>query len=98
MNPSQLLALKTSIMQSVSLIQGPPGTGKTRTACAILSTLVLLKNQRQIDGGEEAKGQKLQKIIACAHSNVAADNLLSGLIAQGVPAVRLGEMNMKRNK
>ena len=91
MNPSQLVALKTAILQSVSLIQGPPGTGKTRTACAILSTLVELKNQRQINGGEKSRGQKLQKIIACAHSNVAADNLLSGLITLNVPTVRLGK-------
>ena len=30
LNPSQLSALQSAVLQSVSLIQGPPGTGKTR--------------------------------------------------------------------
>ena len=34
-----------------------------RTACAILAALVALKDQRLVDGGDRAKGQKLVKVI-----------------------------------
>jgi senataxin len=80
LNPSQLLALNKAISQTISLIQGPPGTGKTRTACAILAALVALKTQRLQEGGDRAKGQRLLKVLACAHSNTAADNLLEGFV------------------
>ena len=33
-----------------------------RTACAILATLVILKDQRLQDGGDRAQGQKLVKV------------------------------------
>ena len=59
MNPSQLAALAEAVTRPISLIQGPPGTGKTRTACAILATIVALKEQRMCAGGEISKGQRL---------------------------------------
>ena len=90
MNESQLLSLKKAIHQTVTLIQGPPGTGKTRTACSILAVTVALKDQRLSLSGQDAVGLKLQKVLACAHSNIAADNLLEGLVAQKVNVVRLG--------
>ena len=63
-------ALFASIEQPLSLIQGPPGTGKTKTACSIISALVLLKENRLVLGRVKAKGQKNEKILCCAHSNV----------------------------
>lgn len=47
---------------SVSLIHGPPGTGKTRTLIAIIRKLVSEGN----------------RVLACAHSNQAVDNLIIG--------------------
>ena len=94
MNPSQLLALEKAITQTVTLIQGPPGTGKTRTACAMLAAIVNLKNQRILTSPSKNAGAHLHKILACAHSNIAADNLLEGLVSQGVKVVRLGEKSL----
>lgn len=58
----------------VALIHGPPGTGKTRTAAALIGAAV-------------ARGDK---VLACAPSNIAVDNLLERLVALGLDAVRLG--------
>lgn len=90
LNPSQVRALGQAIAQPLSLIQGPPGTGKTRTATAIIDTLVDLKTQRMSVGGDKAKGQKLMKVLTCAHSNIATDNILDGLVSLGINVVRLG--------
>ena len=90
LNPSQVRALGQAITQPLSLIQGPPGTGKTKCACAIVAAIVDLKEQRMSVGGDKAKGQKLMKVLACAHSNIATDNILNGLIDLGINVVRLG--------
>ena len=57
-----------------ALIHGPPGTGKTTTVVACICECVA-------DG---------EKVLACAPSNTAVDNLLERLVAEGVRAVRLG--------
>ena len=58
----------------VAIIHGPPGTGKTTTVVALICDCVA--------GG--------QKILACAPSNTAVDNLLERLVGENVRAVRLG--------
>jgi superfamily I DNA and/or RNA helicase len=57
-----------------AIVHGPPGTGKT-------TTLVELVRQSVARG---------EKVLACAPSNLAVDNLLEKLLGRGVAAVRLG--------
>ncbi|MEO6777633.1 MAG: IGHMBP2 family helicase [Kofleriaceae bacterium] len=58
----------------IALVWGPPGTGKTRT-------LVEIVRQRVLRG---------ERVLCCAPSNTAVDNLGLRLADAGVRAVRLG--------
>ena len=71
------LKLTSLIHMSENTVQGPPGTGKTKTLLHFirLASKVLGRSQ----------------IIASAASNVAVDNIVSGLLALGVSVVRLGQ-------
>jgi hypothetical protein len=55
--------------RDVYCIHGPPGTGKTRTLMAVIQQAVA-------DG---------QRVLACAHSNQAVDNLLVGASSADEP-------------
>jgi len=75
LNRWQCEAVRTVMRASdVAIVHGPPGTGKTT---------VLIEVIRQ------AIKQGLF-VHATAPSNTACDNLLEGLVAQGVKAIRLG--------
>lgn len=58
----------------VAIIHGPPGTGKTTTVVELIRRAA-------------ARGQK---VLACAPSNLAVDNLLERLVRHNEQAIRLG--------
>jgi ATP-dependent RNA/DNA helicase IGHMBP2 len=75
LNPSQREAVATALAaMDVAIIHGPPGTGKT-------TAVVELVRQEICRGA---------RVLACAPSNLAVDNLLEKLLTAGENAVRLG--------
>ncbi|KAM3134145.1 hypothetical protein pb186bvf_013766 [Paramecium bursaria] len=65
LNENQIEAVQKSLKaQHISLIHGPPGTGKTRTVCEFIKQSIWLQGK---------------KILACAPSNVAVDNMVERL-------------------
>ena len=75
LNQSQQQAVEFGLAaQDLAIIHGPPGTGKTTTVVELIRQAV-------------ANGER---VLACAPSNTAVDNLLERLVAAGEPAVRLG--------
>lgn len=75
LNDSQREAIRHALAANdLAIIHGPPGTGKTTTVVEVIRQLI-------------ARGER---VLACAPSNTAVDNLLERLLAGGEPAVRLG--------
>lgn len=75
LNESQFEATRSALAaEDLWMIHGPPGTGKTTTVIEIIRQAV-------------ANGQK---VLACAPSNMAVDNLFEKLLACGTRVVRLG--------
>ncbi|MBL8815744.1 MAG: AAA family ATPase [Planctomyces sp.] len=74
-NPSQREAICHALAaKDLAIIHGPPGTGKTTTVVELIRQMV----------------ERGERVLACAPSNTAVDNLLERLLATGEPAVRLG--------
>ncbi|KAJ3441452.1 regulator of nonsense transcripts 1-like protein [Anaeramoeba flamelloides] len=76
LNHSQVNAVKLVLKQDFSLIQGPPGTGKTVVSSAIVYHLCKMRKDKK-------------KILVCAPSNVAVDQLTEKIHATGLKVVRL---------
>ena len=74
LNHSQLSAIKAVLGSPISLIQGPPGTGKTVTSATLIYHLVRLRKT---------------KMLVCAPSNVAVDQLAEKLHRTGLRVLRL---------
>jgi len=75
LNASQQAAVQFALAsEDLAIIHGPPGTGKTTTVVELIC--------QAIDRGH--------KVLACAPSNTAVDNLLVRLIASKQKVVRMG--------
>jgi ATP-dependent RNA/DNA helicase IGHMBP2 len=75
LNESQAAAVEFALAAAdVAVIHGPPGTGKTTTVVELIRRAVAA-------GG---------RVLACAPSNAAVDNLLEKLLGVGLEPVRIG--------
>jgi superfamily I DNA and/or RNA helicase len=75
LNASQTEAVRLALAaKDMAIIHGPPGTGKTTAVVELIRQAV----------------RRGDKVLACAPSNLAVDNLLERLIGFGERAVRLG--------
>ena len=75
LNESQQSAIQFAMAaEDLAVIHGPPGTGKTTTVVELIRQAI----------------RKDQKVLACAPSNTAVDNILERLAKTGVNVIRLG--------
>ena len=75
LNESQQSAIQFAMAaEDLAIIHGPPGTGKTTTVVELIRQAI----------------RKDQKVLACAPSNTAVDNILERLAKTGVNVIRLG--------
>ena len=81
MNGPQLAAIGAALTRKLTMIQGPPGSGKTSTAGAI--GFGFTHQCRSISPNA--------KVLACAFSNVGADNLAESFLKLGLKVVRVGK-------
>jgi superfamily I DNA and/or RNA helicase len=75
LNEPQVDAVNLALAaKDLAIIHGPPGTGKTTAVTELIRQAV----------------QRGERVLACAPSNLAVDNLLEKLLAAGENPVRLG--------
>ena len=75
LNPPQIDAVQFALgAQDYAIIHGPPGTGKTTTLAELIYQAV----------------QRGDRVLACAPSNTAVDNLLEKLVAMLPGVIRVG--------
>ena len=80
-NASQIQAIQYAIDNSLTLIQGPPGTGKTKTSIEIIRRLY--------------NEDKNDKILLCASSNNAVNQLVMKCNQLGIPVLRIFSKSAK---
>ncbi len=75
LDPAQRQAVEFALAaRDLALIHGPPGTGKTTAVVELIRQAV----------------RRGDKVLACAPSNMAVDNIFQRLLAAGERTVRLG--------
>lgn len=75
LNAVQMDAVRHALSaRDVALIHGPPGTGKTTAVVELIRQSI----------------RRGKRVLACAPSNLAVDNIFERLLASGERAVRLG--------
>ena len=67
------------------LAQGPPGTGKTHAIVAMVTALLLHSPAAATTAPGNQPGTKQRRVLVCAQSNAAVDELVVRLAKQ-VPA------------
>lgn len=87
LNPSQQRAAEAAASGCFTLVQGPPGTGKTAMSLSVILSWLRSGAVGGYGGGS---------VLATSDSNIACDNLLSGLVSLGVRCVRLGKCDNVR--
>jgi superfamily I DNA and/or RNA helicase len=80
-NAPQFAAIEAALTRRMTMIQGPPGSGKTTVASAI--AFGFAHQCRSLSSNS--------KVLACAFSNVGADNLAESLVGLGLKVVRVGK-------
>jgi hypothetical protein len=80
LNAVQQKALSMCLTQRLTLIQGPPGTGKTHVAIAF---------------ARMCKMHMKLPLLMTSDSNIAVDNLVSGLASSGLKVTRVGNRQEK---
>jgi superfamily I DNA and/or RNA helicase len=75
LDPSQRAAVAFALFcEDVAVVHGPPGTGKTTALVELIRQAI----------------RKGERVLACAPSNLAVDNLLERLLVGPEKAIRLG--------
>lgn len=75
LNKGQREAVTWALSQAdIAVIHGPPGTGKTTVVVEVVAQLA----------------RQGKRIVACAPSNIAVDNMVERLVRWGVTCIRLG--------
>ena len=77
LNPAQSKAvLGARDNDGFTLIQGPPGTGKTKTIVAMVGSMLNKVVTTAAPGQPRPAGGSLKKLLVCAPSNAAVDELV----------------------
>jgi len=92
LDSSQRDAVRFCLLQrELAVVHGPPGTGKTTTVVEYIRLEVARKAKVGLSLTAISRAFFLPKVLVCAPSNVAVDNLLERLaISPGLKVVRLG--------